>query len=241
VPAVVVVPTYQEADNVEPYLKAMRSAAPDVDILIVDDNSPDRTADLAEKVGAELGRIDVLRRPAKDGLGNAYRAGFAVALERGYDHIVQMDADLSHDPAVVPTLLAALDAGADVVIGSRYVPGGSTPNWPTHRRLLSKWGNRYATAVLGLSLRDATAGFRAYQAGTLREIRFDTTEANGYAFQMEVARRLAEHRCAVVEVPITFVDRVRGVSKMSPTIMAESMALVTGWGLRDRIRRQRSQ
>ena len=237
-PAVVVVPTYQEADNVGPFLTAMRAAAPEVDILIVDDNSPDGTADLVEKEAAELGHIDVLRRPAKDGLGNAYRAGFALALERGYDRVVQMDADLSHDPAVVPKLLAALD-DADVVIGSRYIPGGSTPNWPVHRRLLSKWGNRYATAVLGLDVRDATAGFRGYRAEALREIRFDTTEANGYAFQMEVARRLAVHRCKVVEVPITFVDRVRGVSKMSPTIMAESMALVTGWGVRDRLRRRR--
>lgn len=239
VPAVVVVPTFQEAANIGVYLQAMRAAVPDIDILVVDDNSPDGTADLAEKAAAELGHIAVLHRPTKEGLGNAYRAGFARVLADGYDEIVQMDADLSHDPAAVQELRGALNRGADVTIGSRYVPGGSTPHWPVHRRLLSRWGNRYATALLGLDVRDATSGFRAYRAETLREIRFDTTKANGYAFQMEVARRLVAAGCNVIEVPITFVDRVRGTSKMSPAIMAESMLLATGWGMRDRFRRRR--
>lgn len=234
--AVVVVPTYEEAVNIDQYLKTVRAAAPDLDILVVDDNSPDGTADLAEKVDAELGRIDVLRRQVKDGLGNAYRAGIGLALERGYDRVVQMDADLSHEPATIPALLRELDH-ADAAIGSRYVPGGATPNWPIHRRLLSRWGNRYATALLGLDVRDATSGFRAYRASTLRAIEFETTRANGYAFQMEVARRLVAERCRVVEVPITFVDRARGKSKMSPAIMAESMVLATRWGIRDRLRR----
>lgn len=236
-PAVVVVPTFQEVENIERYLRATRAAAPDVDIIVVDDNSPDGTAERAEKLGTDLGRVDVLRREAKDGLGNAYREGFALALERGYDEIVQMDADLSHDPAVISVLLEELRGGADAAIGSRYVPGGSTPHWRVHRRLLSKWGNRYATAILGLHVADATSGFRGYKAATLRRIRFDSTEANGYAFQMEIARRLVAGDCKVVEVPITFVDRTHGTSKMSWSIVAESMLLATGWGLRDRIGR----
>lgn len=234
----VVVPTYLEAENIELFLRQLRADVPDADVLVVDDSSPDATADLAEKAGADLGRISVLRRARKDGLGNAYRAGFGQGLEQGYDVLVQMDADFSHDPAVVPKLLATIDEGADVVIGSRYVPGGATPDWPAHRRWLSKWGNRYATALLGLQLRDATAGFRAYRREALRRIRFETTRANGYAFQMEVARRLAQEGLDVREIPITFLDRTRGKSKMSTAIMAESMSLVTWWGLRDRAKRR---
>ncbi|HVX17935.1 MAG TPA: polyprenol monophosphomannose synthase [Acidimicrobiales bacterium] len=236
---VVVVPTFQERENIEPFLRAVRAAAPDVDVLIVDDNSPDGTADLAEKLADDVGRVEVLRRAVKDGLGNAYRAGFAVALDRGYDQIIQMDADLSHDPGSIADLRARLDQGADVAIGSRYVPGGATPHWPLRRRLLSRWGNRYTTLLLGLPVRDATSGFRAYKATTLREIRFDTTRANGYAFQMEVAARLVDHHCQVEEVPITFTDRVRGTSKMSAAIMVESLALATRWGIRNRLGRLR--
>lgn len=230
----VVLPTYQEAENIEPFLRRVREALPAVDVLVVDDGSPDGTGELAEKLAADAGQIDVLHRPVKDGLGNAYRHGFGEGLERGYEAIVQMDVDFSHDPGVVEGLLARLDAGADVAIGSRYVAGGSTPNWPAFRRGLSKWGNRYAGAVLALPVRDATSGFRAYRSSALRGIDVASTRANGYAFQMEVAYRLANRGCAVVEVPITFTDRVRGESKMSVAIMAESMALVTWWGLRRR-------
>lgn len=230
----VVLPTYQEAENIEAFLRRVREALPAVDVLVVDDNSPDGTGELADKVAADAGQIDVLHRPVKDGLGNAYREGFGAGLARHYEAIVQMDVDFSHDPAVVHALIARLEDGADVAIGSRYVPGGSTPNWPAFRRGLSKWGNRYAGAVLTLPVRDATSGFRAYRADALRAIDVAGTRANGYAFQMEVAYRLATGGHTVVEVPIIFTDRVRGTSKMSVAIMAESMALVTWWGLRRR-------
>ena len=231
---VVVVPTYLEASNIVSFLEAVRSTVPDADVIVVDDNSPDGTADLAEKAGAELGQISVLRRPVKDGLGNAYRAGFGQAMADGYEYFVQLDADFSHDPSMIPELLSRLDDGAGVAIGSRYVPGGSTPNWPIHRRLMSKVGNRYATWLLKLSIRDATAGFRAYTGEVLRAITFEETVANGYAFQMEVAYRLAGWGGRIDEVPISFTDRIRGESKMSGQIMAESLLLVTRWGLRDR-------
>lgn len=237
----VVTPTYIEAPNVELFLSTVRAIVPDADILVVDDNSPDGTADLAEAKGAELGRVHVLRRPVKDGLGNAYRAGFGWGLDHSYERLVQIDVDGQHDPAVIPQLLARLDDGAGVAIGSRYVVGGSTPNWPLHRRLLSKWGNAYATWLLGLELHDATAGFRAYRADVLEAIDFRDTIANGYAFQMEVAYRLAAWGGRIDEVPIAFTDRMRGQSKMSGRIMAESMILVTRWGIRDRLRALRGR
>ncbi|MGH9031297.1 MAG: glycosyltransferase, partial [Acidimicrobiia bacterium] len=158
----VVTPTYIEAENIEEFLRRARAAVPDADVLVVDDNSPDGTADIAERVGAELGRVEVLRRPRKAGLGTAYRAGFTVGIERGYDLLVQIDADLSHDPAALPTLLRELDQGADLAIGSRYVAGGSIPHWPWFRRALSRYGNRYASFVLGTGIADGTSGYRAY-------------------------------------------------------------------------------
>ena len=227
-------PTYNEAANVVEALTRLRAAVPQADVLVVDDTSPDGTADLARKAGEELGQIDVLVRPVKDGLGNAYREGFRVGIERGYDRLVQMDADLSHDPAALPSLLAGLDAGAVAVIGSRYVPGGAIPHWPWHRRALSKWGNRYAGAVLRMGVRDATAGYRAYEADTLREIDVFTTRAKGYGFQIETAYRIAKTGARLDEVPITFTDRVRGESKMSVAVMVEELGLVTWWGVRDR-------
>lgn len=231
----VVMPTYQEAENVVEVLSRVRAAAPDVDVLIVDDSSPDGTAQLARAAAAELGQIEVLVRPKKDGLGNAYRHGFRVGLDQGYERLIQMDADLSHDPAALPSLLAALDEGAAAVIGSRYVPGGSIPHWPWHRRALSKWGNRYACAVLGMSVHDATAGFRAYDAGTLTAIDVFSTRAKGYGFQIETAYRVSQAGGRLAEVPIEFTDRVRGNSKMSVAVMIEELALVTWWGFRDRV------
>ncbi len=216
----VVVPTYLEVENIELMLRALRKELPDASILVVDDASSDGTGELAEKVAEELGDVQVLHRPAKDGLGNAYRAGFAKALDDGAHRIVQLDADFSHDPAVIPLLLERLDQGAGVAIGSRYVPGGSTPHWPWYRRLMSKWGNGYATWLLGLSMNDATAGFRAYEGSVLKEIEFQNTIANGYAFQMELAFRLASWGGRIDEVPIAFADRIRGQSKMSFRIMA---------------------
>lgn len=232
----VVVPTYDEADNIVGMLRRVRGSVPSADILVVDDNSPDGTADLVEAVCAELGQIKVLRRAEKDGLGNAYRAGLAYGLDEDYDILVQIDADFSHDPAMLPVLLARLAEGADVVIGSRYVEGGSIPHWPAYRRALSRVGNLYAVAILGLDVRDATSGFRAYRADLLRVIRVGMTRANGYGFLMELAHRSQRCGARTAEVPITFTDRERGTSKMSVRIMAESMLLVTWWGARDRCR-----
>lgn len=228
-------PTYIEAANIEEFLRRTRAAVPDADILVCDDNSPDGTADLAEKLAAELGRIEVLRRPEKQGLGNAYRAGFTIGLARGYDTLVQIDADLSHDPAALPTLLQALH-DADLVIGSRYVPGGSIPHWPAWRRALSRYGNLYTGLMLRTGVRDATAGYRAYRAEVLHRVSYDTTRAKGYGFQIEMAYRVHQAGGRIVEVPITFTDRVRGHSKMSMAVMLEEMALVTWWGVRDRVR-----
>jgi glycosyltransferase involved in cell wall biosynthesis len=233
----VVTPTYLEAENITEFLTKLRAAVPDADVLVVDDNSPDGTGDLAEQAAKELGSIEVMHRPGKSGLGVAYRAGFAWGLERGYQVLVQIDADLSHDPAVLPTLLSALDDGADLVIGSRYVPGGSVPHWPMHRRALSRYGNWYTSLALRTGVKDATAGYRAYRAEMLRKVRYDTTRAVGYGFQIELAYRVWRAGGRIVEVPITFTDRTRGHSKMSARIAAEELLLVTWWGIRDRFRR----
>jgi len=230
----VVIPTYDEALNITEVLTRVRAAVPQVDILVVDDNSPDGTADLARAAAEELGQVDVLVRAKKDGLGNAYRNGFRVGMDRGYEVLVQMDADLSHDPAALPSLFAALDDGAEAVIGSRYIPGGSVPHWPWYRRALSKWGNRYACFVLGMSVHDATAGFRAYRVDALQAIDVFSTRAQGYGFQIETAYRISRSGRKLAEVPITFTDRVRGVSKMSLAVMSEELLLVTWWGIRDR-------
>jgi dolichol-phosphate mannosyltransferase len=236
----VVIPTYQEAENIGVVLEQVRDAVPDVDVLVVDDGSPDGTADLADAFGAEHGHVSVLRRQEKAGLGSAYRAGFAWGLERGYEVLVEMDADLSHNPGTLPRLLAPVVDDADLVIGSRYVTGGAVPNWPAHRLLLSKWGNRYARLMLGLPVNDATAGFRAYRAEALRGIDLGGIAADGYAFQIEMAYAVWKSGCTVVEIPIAFTDRVRGTSKMSGRIVAEAIVLVTWWGVRDRVLRRRN-
>jgi dolichol-phosphate mannosyltransferase len=231
----VTVPTYNEAENIQMLVSRLRDAAPDATILVVDDGSTDGTADKAEALGAEFGRIEVLRRPRKMGLGSAYRAGHAIGLARGYDVMMQIDADLSHNPADVPRLLAAVERGADLAVGSRYVAGGSVPNWPRHRLALSLWGNRYAAGVLGIRVRDSTAGYRAYRGSILRAIDFETTTSTGYGFQVEMTYRVIRSGGRVEEVPIAFTDRVRGTSKMSWRIVVEAMTLVTWWGVRDRI------
>jgi dolichol-phosphate mannosyltransferase len=232
----VITPTYQEAQNVEEFLRRARVALPEATILVVDDNSPDGTADIAERVATELGGIEVLRRPVKAGLGNAYRAAFTIGLARGYEVLIQIDTDLSHDPAVLPELVAAIEGGADLVIGSRYVPGGSIPHWPARRRALSKYGNAYTGFMLRTGVADATAGYRAYRAATLRAIDYASTRSKGYGFQIETAYRVSRAGLRITEVPIAFTDRVRGHSKMSFAVMAEEMALVSLWGLRDRVR-----
>jgi dolichol-phosphate mannosyltransferase len=234
----VTVPTFEEAENIELLIRRVRLAVPDAHILVVDDNSGDGTAAKAEALGAELGAIEVLRRPGKMGLGSAYRAGHAVGIARGYDVMIQIDADLSHDPADLPRLLAAVGRGADLALGSRYTPGGSVPNWPRRRLALSVAGNRYAALCLGIGVRDATAGYRAYRASILDAIDFDSTHSTGYGFQIEMTYRVRNAGGRIEEVPIAFTDRVRGTSKMSWRIVAEAMALVTWWGLRDRVFRR---
>src|SRR5207237_6865119 len=181
-------------------LPRLRAAAPDVDVLVVDDNSPDGTAKIARELSDELGQIAGLVRNEKAGLGSAYRAGFAIGIERGYDVLIQMDADLSHDPASVPALLAALTGDVGLVIGSRYVPGGEIPHWPWHRRFLSRYGNLYTRLALGLTVRDLTSGFRAWRTGTLQAIDYKTTHATGYLFQMEMAYRVIQHGQGIAEV-----------------------------------------
>jgi dolichol-phosphate mannosyltransferase len=230
---IVVLPTYNERDNVVALLRAVRSSVPDADVLVVDDNSPDGTGTLVEEAAADHGQIKLLRRAGKQGLGSAYRQGFSVALDEGYDVVVSMDVDFSHDPRVLPELLALIDAGADAVIGSRYVPGGATVDWPLHRRLLSRWGNRYTSFVLGLQVRDCTSGYRAYRAESLRAIDPVSTSAEGYAFLTELVRRLVRRGARVMETPIVFTDRRFGESKMSGRIVVESMLLVTRWAIGD--------
>jgi dolichol-phosphate mannosyltransferase len=235
----VVLPTYDECDNIEGVLRRVRAVVPDAHILVVDDNSPDGTADLAEDVARELGGITVLRRAAPTGLGSAYRDGFRWGLARGYEVLVEMDSDLSHDPATLPSLLRAVDAGADLVIGSRYVPGGVAADWPWARRAISRTGCRYAQLMLRLPTRDATSGFRAYRASALRAVDLDTVRANGYGFQVEMAYRVANVGGEVCEVPIEFRDRTAGTSKMSLRIVVEALWLVTKGGVRDRLRASR--
>lgn len=259
---VVVAPTYDEIDNIEIFLRGVRHWLPNAEILVVDDASPDRTAHRARAVGEILGGIQVLERPAKIGLGSAYREGFAQVLastraepsdasapvtprpgagaEGEMVIVVSMDVDASHDPADLPRLVDAVRQGADLAIGSRYVPGGGTRNWGWHRRWLSRWGNRYAAAMLGTRVRDATSGYRAYRAATLSTIDITSTTAEGYAFLTEVVMGCASRGLNIVEVPIVFTDRIRGRSKMSGRIILESMLLVTRWGLARRWRRMRS-
>lgn len=240
--ALVVLPTYQEAENIETVLGRIREAVPEAEILVVDDGSPDGTADLAEATGERLGQVHVLRRTEKTGLGPAYRAGFSWGLERNFDVLVEMDADLQHDPAMLPQLLEAVDSGrADLVIGSRYVPGGAVPGWPASRRLLSQWGNRYVGLMLRMPVRDATAGFRAYRATIIEKIGLDRVRADGYGFQIEMAYEVNKAGGVIVELPITFRERTKGTSKMAPNIVGEAMWLVTKWGLRDRWAKVRSR
>jgi dolichol-phosphate mannosyltransferase len=235
----IVLPTFQEAANVVTVLERIRAVEPDAKVLVVDDGSPDGTADLAEAAGRELGGIEVLRRTAKAGLGSAYREGFRWGLDRNFQILIEMDADLSHDPASLPALVQAAADGADLALGSRYVPGGGIPRWTLHRRLLSRWGNRYAAWVLGLDVTDATSGFRAYRADILRDVGLESVRADGYGFQIEMVHRVVSSGGKVVEVPIQFEDRTRGTSKMSARIIVEALALVTWWGAKERVKRRR--
>ena len=235
---VMVVPTYNEIANLEPLLARLREAQPAVDVLVVDDGSPDGTGELADRLAASDPQVRVVHRSAKEGLGAAYLHGFGVAMEQGYDVIGEMDADGSHQPEQLGRLLEAL-ADADLVIGSRWVPGGSIVNWPLHRELLSRGGNFYTRALLGIGVRDATAGYRLFRRSTLERIRLEEISSYGYVFQADLAFRTLRAGLRVVEVPIEFVERERGESKMSRQVATESLRLITGWGVRERARQLR--
>jgi len=225
--ACVVLPTYNERENLPQIVPAILAAAPEVDVLVVDDDSPDGTGALADELAARDRRVRVLHRPHKEGLGRAYLAGFADALARGYGRILEMDADFSHDPARLPVLLGT---DADLVLGSRYVPGGGTVNWGVGRRMLSRGGSLYARAILGVPVRDLTGGFKCFRRRTLQALDLGSVRSNGYAFQIELTYRAIRRGFKVVEVPIVFVDRRVGKSKMSRGIVAEALWMV--WKIR---------
>ena len=231
----VIIPTYNERDSLPTIVRRVRAATPNVHILIVDDNSPDGTGDLAASLAAEDDHIDVLHRTAKNGLGAAYLAGFRWGMSRGFDVLVEMDADGSHRPEHLPAMLDALQE-ADAVIGSRWVPGGGVVNWPRHRQWLSQGGNRYTQVLLGLGVRDATAGFRAYRRSALERMDLSTVSSQGYCFQVDLTRRASAAGLRIVEVPITFVEREQGNSKMSGAIVTEALWRVTQWGVASRAR-----
>jgi glycosyltransferase involved in cell wall biosynthesis len=223
---VAVIPTYNEVENLEAVVKGVRTAVPDAGIVVVDDASLDGTADVARRLATELGDLELLSRPGKGGLGSAYRDGFRRAIDGGAEICAQIDADLSHDPQVLPALVANLEHGADLAIGSRYVPGGATENWSRRRRWLSRWGNRYAAGLLGLAVNDATSGYRAYRAAALEEMGFEEVAADGYGFQIEMTHRLVRAGGRIVEFPIVFRDRRAGESKLDRGIVREAFVLV---------------
>ncbi|GAB3352812.1 polyprenol monophosphomannose synthase [Modestobacter lapidis] len=228
----VCIPTYQERDSLPRTLAGVLREVPDAHVLVIDDNSPDGTGELADQLAADDTRMHVLHRPGKQGLGPAYVAGFRWALEQGFPVIAQMDADGSHRPADLPRLIAALDdAGTDAVLGSRWVPGGAVRNWPRHRELLSRAANRYVRALLRLPLGDATGGFRAFRRRALETVELGSVQCQGYCFQIDVARQLCGRGLHVAEVPIVFVDRELGQSKMTGRIVREALVRVTGWWL----------
>ena len=242
----VCIPTYNERDNLPTTLQRLRAANPDVDVLVIDDGSPDGTGAFADEAAATDSHVHVLHRSEKSGLGTAYVVGFAWGLERGYDVLVEMDADGSHQPEELPRLLAALDpagpVAADLVLGSRYVEGGVLHNWPRSRMVLSRGANAYVRLALRLPLRDATGGFRAYRSDVLSKLELGEIASQGYCFQVDLAWQAWRAGFKVVEVPITFVERTLGQSKMSKAIVAEAFWRVTWWGLRSGgvLRRERT-
>jgi dolichol-phosphate mannosyltransferase len=235
---VMVVPTYNEAANLAWVVGRVRRSLPEADVLVVDDGSPDGTGEIADELAEADSQVSVVHRTAKEGLGAAYRHGFRVALARGYDVIGEMDADGSHQPEQLPRLLEALEE-ADLVMGSRWVPGGSVVNWPWTRVALSRGGNLYTRMLLGIPVRDATGGFRLFRRTTLEKIDLDSVQSVGYCFQADLAWRTVEAGLRVREVPIDFVERLRGESKMSPDVAVESLRRITAWGLRERRRQVR--
>ncbi|MEO6606252.1 MAG: polyprenol monophosphomannose synthase [Aeromicrobium sp.] len=227
----VIIPTYNEAGNISWITEQVFAYRPEVNILIADDGSPDGTGEIADKLAATDPRVSVIHRESKQGLGSAYRAGFAWGLERDYDVLVEMDADGSHRAEDLGRLLAASDEGVDLVLGSRWVPGGGVVNWPWYRRFISRGGTFYAQMMLGIPVKDATGGYRAFRRETLERLPLDEVASQGYCFQIDMARRVLDEGMSIVEVPITFVERVRGESKMSGDIVREALWRVTVWGL----------
>ena len=230
--AVVIIPTYNEADNIQRFLAQVRSDAPNTDILVVDDNSPDGTAQLAESVASQLGSITVINRTGKRGYAAASREAMSAAIADGYEIVATMDADFSHDPKILEQLIARINGTTSLVIGSRYIVGGEITNWSLFRRLLSRWGNLYTAFCLRLKIKDCTSGFRAYSAKSLAQINVAELTADGYAFLTEMAFVISRNGLGkVTELPINYVDRAFGDSKMNTKIMRESMVLVTRWGI----------
>jgi dolichol-phosphate mannosyltransferase len=238
-PVLVVIPTYEERENLGRVVARLNAAVPAADILVVDDASPDGTGELAEEMAAEDPRVRVLHREGKSGLGAAYLAGFRHALSGEHQVVVEMDADGSHAPEDLPALLAALDEGADLVLGSRYVPGGEVVNWPAHREWLSRGANLYARVALGAHVRDITAGYRVYRRQVLEQLDLDSVISQGYCFQIDLAWRALQAGFRVAEVPITFTERQIGSSKMDGAVMLEAFVNVARWGFEHRFRRLR--
>nr|WP_231492404.1 polyprenol monophosphomannose synthase [Glycomyces sp. NRRL B-16210] len=233
------IPTYNERDNIEDTVAAALRGCEHIDLLIVDDTSPDGTGDLADALAEAHDRVHVLHRPEKQGLGAAYLAAFAWAAERGYRTVVEMDADGSHDPADLPRLIEALEDGADLAIGSRYIPGGSVRNWPLHRLALSRGAGTYTRALLGLGVQDVTAGYRAYRLDALQKLQLDTVNSVGYCFQIDLTWRAVKAGLDIREVPIVFTERRAGASKMNGAITVEALRNVTRWGVSHRLRQLR--
>ncbi|WP_407917580.1 polyprenol monophosphomannose synthase, partial [Kitasatospora sp. NE20-6] len=230
----VIIPTYNEAENIERIVSRVRTAVPEVHVLVADDNSPDGTGDLADKLAAEDGHVRVLHRKGKEGLGAAYLAGFRWGIDNGYEVLVEMDADGSHQPEELPRLLTALRT-ADLVLGSRWVPGGKVVNWPKSRLLLSRGGSTYSRLMLDVPVKDVTGGYRAFRKDTLLGLGMDQVASAGYCFQVDLAWRTVKAGYKVAEVPITFVEREHGASKMSRNIVVEALWRVTAWGIGARI------
>jgi dolichol-phosphate mannosyltransferase len=226
----VILPTYNEILNIELMLRTLREVVPSVDVLVVDDASPDGTALKAQQLSEELGQIYLLSRLVKSGLGGAYRAGFTWGLEHNFEYFVEIDCDFSHDPRALPAMLVAATTH-EVVIGSRYIPGGHIPKWSLSRRLLSRGGNQYASIMLSLRVADSTSGYRVYSKSALEKIPFQSVTADGYGFQIEMTHRARREGASIIEVPIFFTDRAHGESKMSGAIVLEALWLVTKWAV----------
>ncbi|MFS0729761.1 polyprenol monophosphomannose synthase [Curtobacterium sp. 1P10AnD] len=238
--SLVIIPTYDEAENIRPIVaRTLAATGESVHVLVVDDNSPDGTGEIADQLATETDRVHVLHRTVKDGLGGAYLAGFAWGLEHGYDTLVEMDADGSHHPEYLPWMLELADTN-DLVLGSRWVKGGQVENWPWYREALSRGGNLYTRVALGIAVRDATGGFRVFTRSALERIELDGIASKGYCFQVDLCWRALEAGLRVVETPITFTERQHGVSKMSGNIVRESLTLVTKWGIDRRLREVRA-